>query len=130
MKRLFSSIAIIFFSQAASAITLDELYKYYNPDGKLNFSAERGNKLWHQQRVDEEGKTRDCTSCHGKDPTKPGEHIKTGKVIDPFAASVNKERFTELKKVKKWFKRNCKWTYGRECTSQEKGDLLKYFSQF
>jgi len=30
-------------------------------------------------------------------------------------------------KTEKWFLRNCKWTMGRTCTAQEKGDFLAYF---
>ncbi len=44
-----------------------------------------------------------------------------------MAVSVNPERFTKTKKIKKWFKRNCKWAWGRECTAQEKGNFLTYF---
>ena len=40
--------------------------------------------------------------------------------------SAAKKRFKKLKKVEKWFKRNCKWTFGRTCTEQEKGDMLAY----
>ena len=45
-----------------------------------------------------------------------------------MARSVNPERLTEVKKLNKWFLRNCKWTYGRECTAQEKGDILVWLS--
>ena len=30
------------------------------------------------------------------------------------------------KKIEKWFKRNCKEAWGRECTAQEKADFLTY----
>jgi len=30
--------------------------------------------------------------------------------------------------VAKWFRRNCKTVLGRECTAQEKGDILTYLS--
>ncbi|MEA3244387.1 MAG: DUF1924 domain-containing protein, partial [Pseudomonadota bacterium] len=33
------------------------------------------------------------------------------------------------KKIEKWFKRNCKWTLGRECTAQEKADFLAYIDK-
>jgi hypothetical protein len=46
-----------------------------------------------------------------------------------MAPSVDAERYTDLGKMEKWFKRNCKWTWGRECTPQEKGDLLEYLRQ-
>jgi len=52
--------------------------------------------------------------------------VKTGKTIEPIAVSANPERFTDVSKTEKWFRRNCKWTLGRECTPQEKGDLLTW----
>ena len=131
MKKFLLMLIIALSSASLIAATnINELMDYYSQNEKLSFSTERGKQLWEQQNVGEDGKNRDCSTCHGKDLTKPGKHIKSGKVIDPLAKSVNSERFTELKTVKKWFKRNCKWTYGRECTDQEKGDILKYLSQF
>ena len=43
-----------------------------------------------------------------------------------MAPSVNAARLSSRKQIEKWFKRNCKWTLGRECSAQEKGDLLAY----
>ncbi|NOY72518.1 MAG: DUF1924 domain-containing protein [Gammaproteobacteria bacterium] len=130
MKKYIGLIVIIGLGCVSYAqANMDDLYKYYNPQGELTFGAERGKTLWHKKHLDKKGKERACTTCHGEDLRKSGKHAKTGKVIDPLAASVNKERFTDLKKVKKWFKRNCKWVLGRECTDQEKGDILKYLSQ-
>ena len=43
-----------------------------------------------------------------------------------MAPSVNPKRLTDRSKIEKWFKRNCKWTLGRECTPQEKGDILTF----
>ena len=88
------------------------------------FSAEAGYRTWY--RVEANG--RSCTSCHGETLTVRGRHEKTGKPIEPMARSVNPERLTEVKKMNKWFLRNCKWTYGRECTAQEKGDILVWLS--
>ena len=130
MKTFILLVAALLLSQTVFAQTaLDEAFALYKGEENLSFSAERGKEMWNKQRIDEEGKARDCNSCHGKDFTKPGKHVKTGKKIDPMAPSVNKERYTDLKTIKKWFKRNCKWTYGRECTNQEKGDFLLFLSQ-
>ena len=79
--------------------------------------------------TDGEFTERSCTSCHTKDLTAAGKHIKTNKVIKPMAPSSNAERFTDSKKVEKWFKRNCKWTIGRECTAQEKSNFLVYINK-
>lgn len=125
-------ISIILFILASSvhAITLDEVYRHYSPDGATAFDAARGEQLWKSKHTGDEGDERQCQTCHGDDLTRSGKHVKTKKVIDPLARSVNPERFTEMKKIEKWFKRNCKWTIGRECTDQEKGDLVKYLTQF
>ena len=109
---------------------ISDTIAHFNPQHDLQFSAQRGDKLWHQHNIAKDGKERDCTVCHGDDLAKSGKHIKTGKVIDPMAPSVNAKRFTDIDKVEKWLLRNCKWTFGRECTAQEKGDLLTYLSKF
>jgi hypothetical protein len=83
------------------------------------FAAEAGRRRWFQ---DHEG--RSCTTCHSESLDGPGWHEKTGKLIEPMAPSVNPERLTNRRKIDKWFLRNCKWTLGRECTAQEKGDFL------
>lgn len=88
------------------------------------FSAQAGYRTWY--RVEANG--RSCTSCHGESLTVPGRHEKTGKLIEPMAPSVNPARLTERRKIDKWFLRNCKWTFGRECTAQEKGDVLVWLS--
>ncbi len=58
-----------------------------------------------------------------------GKHNRTGKMIKPISPTVNPERLTDIKKIKKWLLRNCKWTFGRECTTQEKGNILLWLSQ-
>lgn len=67
-----------------------------------------------------------CASCHTDNPASSGKHAKTGKVIKPLAPVANAERFTDPKKVEKWFKRNCGDVLDRECTALEKGDVLTY----
>lgn len=41
-----------------------------------------------------------------------------------MATSVNPQRLTDSAKIEKWFARNCKFTLGRECSAQEKGNML------
>ncbi len=101
----------------------------YRAQGAGPFDGKRAEPLWTEQHIID-GKPRSCETCHGKDLTGIGKHAKTGKKIDPLAPSANPERFTELKKIKKWFRRNCKWAWGRECTPQEKGDFLMYLKDF
>lgn len=92
------------------------------------FSAEEGRKLFTSKRAHSEKKEeRSCATCHTQDPSRPGQ-TAVGKPIEPMAASVNKERFTDPAKVEKWFKRNCQWVLERECTPKEKGDFITYMT--
>lgn len=86
------------------------------------FSAARGEKFFMQTH----GNELSCASCHTENPAAPGKHAKTGKIIQPLAPTANAERFTDMTKVEKWFKRNCNDVLERVCTPQEKGDVLAY----
>ena len=102
----------------------DALLEEYGSEVNDTFSAQSGEEFWYK---DNDG--RSCTSCHTDSLFAKGRHERTGKVIKPMAPSVNPERLTKVKKIKKWFLRNCKWTIGRECTASEKGDVLLWLSQ-
>lgn len=86
------------------------------------FSAQRGEQFFKKKH----GSDWSCSSCHTDNPAATGKHAKTDKPIDPIAPSANSERFTDPKKIAKWFKRNCNDVLDRACTSQEKGDVLAY----
>ena len=120
--------ATLLFPIAVYAATpLDTLFEEYRKAGAKEFSAETGKTFFYQEHKDEAtGEMRACTSCHNKDLTKEGKQASTGKVIKPLAPSANPERLTSLEEMNKWLKRNCKWTVGRECTAQEKGDVLMF----
>jgi hypothetical protein len=90
--------------------------------GFQGFSAAHGESFYKNK----EKHNLSCSSCHTDNPAAEGKHAETGKLIKPFAPAANDERFTDMKKVKKWFKRNCNDVLDRECTAQEKGDLLTY----
>ncbi len=88
-----------------------------------HIDADMGQQLWNSKT---DG--RSCTDCHGDDTKNSGKHIKTHKVIKPMAYSVNPERYQDDRKIEKWFLRNCKWTLGRECSIQEKADILTWLT--
>ncbi len=90
--------------------------------GYTEFSAQRGAEFFKVKH----GGDWSCSSCHTEDPTAKGKHAKSDKLIKPLSPSANPERFTKLKKIKKWFRRNCNDVLDRECTAQEKGDFLAY----
>ena len=105
------------------------LIKNYQNAGAGPFSQSVGKSAWMQMHQSSKGNdTRSCSSCHGTDITQPGKHIKTGKLIEPMAISVNPTRLNDPKKVEKWFRRNCRWTMGRECTPQEKSDFISFIN--
>jgi hypothetical protein len=122
-------VAVLMFSAplaAQATPATDALFQRYAAEGAKSFSAETGKALWNGKQPGNGGKENACTDCHGLDLKADGKHAKTQKPIKPMAASANSGRYTQEKKVEKWFKRNCKWTWGRECTAQEKGDILTY----
>lgn len=111
----------------AGSGTLDEVLAGYRAGGAKAFQADAGAALWTQTFKSTRGDAEvSCTSCHTADLRKPGRHARTGKTIEPMAPSVNPRRLTDANSIEKWFKRNCTETLGRECTPQEKGDVLSY----
>jgi hypothetical protein len=121
---LFSSLLAM--TAAARADAVSELLTQYQAAGARQFSAKAGFELWGQSYPAKDGGMRSCASCHTADPRASGKHAVTGKAIDPLAPSVNPRRLTERRQIEKWLGRNCKWTLGRDCAPQEKGDLLSF----
>ena len=74
--------------------------------------AARGQKLFNTKA----GNDVSCASCHAS----------TGKPIDALAPAFNSERFADQAKADKWFRRNCKDVFSRECSAAEKADLMAY----
>ena len=95
--------------------------KAQNPAFK-GFSAKTGESFYKNKH----GGDWSCSSCHTDNPAAEGKHAVTGKVIQPLSPNANPSRFTDAAKVNKWFKRNCNDVLKRECTPEEKGNLLTY----
>jgi Domain of unknown function (DUF1924) len=134
MLRLLHVLVLLFVAVAglmsltAFAQTPDEMLAAIENDAQQaapsfhGFSSARGEQFFKQTH----GNELSCTSCHTGNPAAAGKHTKTGKAIKPMAPAANAERFTDPKKVAKWFKRNCNDVLDRVCTPQEKGDVLAY----
>ncbi len=105
----------------------NDIIKGFSIEAKLPLSAERGKALFETNTGGGKPDTPSCTTCHSSSALSTGM-TRAGKVIEPMAVSKNPERFTELKKVNKWFFRNCRSVLGRECTPQEKGDFLTFMN--
>ena len=99
--------------------------KKENPNFQ-GFSAKRGEKIFTSSHIGKRGKKISCTSCHTRDLRATGENIFTGKKIKPLSPKANPKRLQDIKKVKKWLRRNFKDVYKREGSAVEKGDVLLY----
>jgi hypothetical protein len=109
-----------------AAASGQDLIATYQRLGAGPFDAGAGGRSWTQeQRPAGADGPRSCANCHGADLTQPGRHATTGKPIEPMAVSVNPKRLSDPAQTEKWFGRNCRWTLGRECTPQEKGDFVR-----
>jgi len=120
-------VAAVFTIPTAQAETAAEILALFKNDaastpGFQGFSAAHGETFFKTKH----GGEWSCSSCHTDNPAAQGKHAKTDKLIKPMAPAANPERFSDLAKVEKWFKRNCKDVLERECTAQEKGDVMTY----
>jgi hypothetical protein len=123
----FLLIAFIAAAGSVQASVVDQTLRQYRQQGATRFDAEAAKRMWTKSfGTSAEGHERKCSACHNADLRTGGKHVKTGKPIDPLAPSRNPERLTDQAEIEKWFKRNCQWTLGRECTPQEKGDFLSF----
>lgn len=121
--------AVVLVPVTAPADTMNQALADYRSQGAGAFDSERGRHLWNTEQSAANDTRRSCVTCHGADLTRPGRHVRTDETIKPMAPSVNPTRLTERREIEKWFLRNCKWTFGRECTVQEKGDILSFLRQ-
>jgi hypothetical protein len=103
-----------------SAAPQELLMGYEASSGKS--SPARGEQFFNAKH----GKEWSCASCHENPPNHDTKHIVTGKVIKPLSPNTNPERFVDQAKADKWFKRNCNDVLARECTAQEKADVLAW----
>lgn len=110
---------------------VNRLLNEYQEQGAIHANINKGKQLWEKKYLaTTKPEQRSCTSCHTDNLLNSGRHIRTAKKINPLATSVNPLSLSNSRKIKKWFKRNCKWTMGRECTAQEKSDILAYLNQY
>jgi cytochrome c553 len=124
MQKIVSLIALMFGTVFGTAVWAaspqDTLQQYEASSGPA--SAQRGQQFFTSKH----GREWSCASCHSAVPNKTTQHIVTGKTILPLAPAANDKRFTDAAKSEKWFKRNCKDVLARECTSQEKVDIIAW----
>ena len=116
-------LALVVLNSVQASPVIEQQMVQYREQGAATANPAKGEVLWFKSNGD-----RSCASCHGESPAEQGRHAKTRKTIEPMAPTVNPERYTDPKKIEKWFLRNCKWTYSRVCTPQEKADILSWLA--
>ena len=92
----------------------------------IGFDAKRGEEIFTSKHIGKKGKEIACTTCHTINLNNSGENTFTGKTIEPLSPKANPKRFTDVKEIEKWMKRNFNDVYNREGTALEKGDVTTY----
>ena len=124
-------IVALILSTPVAAGPRDALLTQYAAEARVatpafgGFSAARGKTLHNQNFAGGKADTPACVSCHGNDPRAAGR-TRSGKAVEAMAVSATPTRFLDAAKVEKWFRRNCNDVAGRECTPQEKADVLAW----
>ncbi len=124
-------ISALVFNLGFSAVVDDYLSSLKQEVLKENpkftsFDAKRGEEIFTSKHIGKKGKEIACTTCHTMNLNNSGENAFTGKTIEPLSPKANSKRFTDVKEIEKWMKRNFNDVYNREGTALEKGDVTTY----
>ncbi len=128
MKSSITALAIAISLAATPALAgpaQDTIVTHFQKMAGNSGSSERGKTLFKGNFSGGKPDTPSCTTCHSRSPANAGK-TRAGKTIEPMALSRTPERYSDLKKVEKWFRRNCKSVLGRVCSAQEKTDFLAF----
>lgn len=128
--KLIITLFLLFTISSASVINeylsaLAKQAKAQNPKF-TEFDAKRGEAIFTSKHIGKKGKEVSCVSCHGNDLSKASKNFFTAKEIEPLSPKANPKRFSEVKTIEKWLRRNFNDVYNREGTTEEKGDVVTY----
>lgn len=152
INRLLLAACMLFCCATAQADSPQVLLRAYAQQaqaadpGFSGFSEERGRAFYYAEHAQPDGTAYACASCHHQDPRKeqfahhdkipcrachfPSQRYTQGHVIRrqllPLAPTANSARFVDLARSDMWFAKNCEFVLGRDCTPQEKGDLISW----
>lgn len=121
---LYKYIAILSlyaFNVHSETIDFNQLYRSWGVD-IATINTNQGGLFWTRKLIP----NKSCASCHTNNLKKNGAHVRTKKLIKPMSPKINPKRLTDTKKINKWLKRNCKFTYKRECTAVEKVNFIEF----
>jgi hypothetical protein len=123
-SRLIALCGLAVAAATAQAAKPEEILAAYAKQAGEAPSPERGQRFFVEQRTG--GLFPSCASCHGEVPTGNGRDLVRESTLAPLAPAANPKRFTDPTKVEYRFSVNCKDMVGRECTAQEKADVLSW----
>ena len=123
LASLLAAMLVLPPAQAADTSITEQLTRW-NAQATAPGNADRGQVFFSSKH----GADWSCASCHGTPPTGQGKHASTGKAIAALAPAFNPQAFTDTAKVDKWLRRNCKDVLSRECSANEKADVLAYLN--
>ncbi|WP_421715578.1 DUF1924 domain-containing protein [Arcobacter arenosus] len=129
MKYLYIGLFVISFANASVVDdylnSLKKEVQSQNPTFE-DFDYKRGEEIFTSKHIGKKGKEISCVSCHTANLNQTGENFFTGKMIEPLSPKANPKRFTKVKTIEKWLRRNFNDVYKREGTAKEKGDVITY----
>jgi mono/diheme cytochrome c family protein len=107
----------------AQVTTAQALLASYTAQAGGSASAERGQAFFTRRF----GRDFDsCAACHTATPTRPGKDLVSEKTIAPLAPAAHAPRFTDKARAEYRWAQNCKDVVGRECSAQEKADVMSW----
>ncbi len=115
---------LLWLSGEAAASTPAAIMSAYAAKAGSPPSADRGEKLFTGKNKG--GAFESCTDCHTANPTRTGRDQVAEKSMPALAPAANAKRLTDAARVETAFRLNCKDVLNRECTAQEKADVLSW----
>lgn len=109
---------------SAQAATPAEILAGYTAQAKSTPSPERGQQFF--TRKFKGNLYESCADCHTATPAGRGKDLTSEKLMSALAPAANSRRFIDPVRVEHFFRLNCRDVVGRDCSAQEKADVLSW----